>query len=263
MPIGSVERFNLDTRELPSLKRLVLNLYYRIYGTPDLHTHIRWRAIKKQFLDIKARSVLDIGCGAGIISLELALKAPWMKVVGIDLDKEAIKRANSIKKTLKLTNVEFQCMDATTIYPYQDNYFDLVLLIDIIEHISNPQMLIANVSRVLKPGGNVIISVPTPNYPKFFGYKFHKEIGHVRDGYWHEEVEDILKQHKICIEAYSYYTYYPAALVCAVFYRYLRSNKWGILTSPFLNIISYLDTIWTIQSKDYACSLVIKARKKE
>jgi len=260
MPIGSVRKFSVDQEQPPLVKRLAWNLYYGIYGTPDLHTHIRWRAIKR-FVDFNATCALDVGCGFGIISLELALTNPRMKVIGIDLSVEAISQANAIKDALGLRNVEFHSMDATAVYPYEENYFDLVLLIDIIEHIPNPQIAIPNVSRVLKPGGDVVISVPTPNYPKFFGYEFHKEIGHVRDGYWHEEIEDLLDHHGIRVTEYSYYTWYPASLACALFYRYLRKNKWGALASPFLNLVSHLDAMWPIRWASVACSLVVKAKK--
>lgn len=260
MPIGSVQRFYVSN-ERSSFKQLIKNLYFKTCGIPDLHTHIRWRIIKR-FIDLKALSVLDIGCGNGIVSIELSLKNPEMKIIGMDVNREAISQANSIKESLKLKNIEFHHLDAMTSYPYPDNSFEMVLLIDVIEHVQNPEMIIENVSRVLRTGGSVVISVPTPNYPRFFGYKFHTEIGHVRNGYWHEEIERMLNLHGISVTEYSYYTYYPSSLACALFYRYLRKkSKLGMLASPLLNLMSYLDVIWPIRRQSFACSLAVKAQK--
>jgi len=260
MPIGNILRFGIGSNRY-SAKRLIKTLYFTLYGTPDLHTHIRWRIIKR-FIDVHASLVLDVGCGIGLIALELALKRRGMKIIGIDIDQEAIDRANLLKEKLRITNAEFHHCDVRTL-PFHDQQFDMVLLIDVIEHVQNPEMILENISRLLKPSGVVIVSVPTPNYPKFFGYEFHKEIGHVRDGYWHDEIIEMMDHYNIRVTVYQYYTYYPSSLVCSVYYRFLRKSKLGIALSPVLNLVSYLDWIWPVRQGDFACSLVVKGQKEK
>lgn len=260
MPIGNTLRVKTNGKSY-SLKRLAWHIYHLLYGTPDLHTHIRWRTIR-HFIDFSAASVLDVGCGAGIFSLEYAMRNPLAKVIGIDSSNESISVANSLKDLLNLENVQFMNMDATTRYLFLEGSFDLVLLIDVIEHIPKPEIVIAEVSRVVKHSGNMIISVPTPNYPRVFGYEFHNEIGHLREGYWHADIEKLVKIFNFRIADYKYYTYPPSAMGCALFYRYLRRKKAGLMISPILNLISYFDCLWPIRDRKFACSLVVKAIKE-
>lgn len=260
MPIGSYYHYNADNHS--GLKRLVRKLYFIAYGTPDLHTHIRWRAIKGFIKLNDIKTVIDIGCGSGTFTFELALKNNALEIVGIDISKNAIDLANFIKERVKTNNVNFCYLDATKSYPYPDNHFDLVLLIDIIEHVQDDESIIREASRVLKPKGYMIISVPTPNYPLFFGRNFHEEIGHVRNGYWLDDLAKLLGKHNLNIVNYRYYTYLPSSIVCALFYRYLRKVKYiGFFASPVLNVLSFLDAVWPIRSRNFASSLVVKAQK--
>ena len=61
--------------------------------------------------------------------------------------------------------------------------FDWLLLIDVLEHLETPGQLLEKLDANVKEGGLVLISVPTPCYPRVFGEAFHREVGHVVDGY--------------------------------------------------------------------------------
>lgn len=260
MPVGSF--YAIVNSQHSLIKRFAKTIYYCLYGTPDLHTHIRWRSIYPFCINTSnGSSILDIGCGSGLISIELALRGA-RTVVGIDIDKNAVKSGNAMKNALGLNNVEFIAIDAREGLPFHDGAFDIVLLIDVIEHIPDPSVVLKEASRVLHVGGKVVISVPTPRYPKFFGYDFHREIGHVRDGYEISEITMILKDFGMFVTNYKYYTWLPASLLCAMFYRSLRKSKWGLFLSPLLNIMSYLDFLWPIRVNKFACSLAVEAKKE-
>ena len=93
------------------------------------------------------QAVLDIGCGAGFLTNALAQKGH--KVFGIDVSASSLAIAQ--KKDLTQT----VCYTQANAYelPYPDQMFDAICAMDVLEHVENPQKLIAEASRTLKPGG--------------------------------------------------------------------------------------------------------------
>jgi len=127
--------------------------------------------------------VLDIACGSGYGSKMLADRAE--EVWGGDISEEAIKIA---KEKYSGENVHFRLMDASEL-PFDNNYFDLVVSFETIEHLKDSEKFVAEIKRVLKPGGRLILSTPDKRVTKKLGVenKFHvKEFGK-------KELADILK----------------------------------------------------------------------
>ena len=100
------------------------------------------------------KKLLDIGCGDGTYTLLLkkALKAD--EAVGIEISAEAVG-------ALKGKNIKAYQLDSDEKpFPFEDDSFDFVYCGKIIKHIFNPDHLLAEVARVLKPGGRCIITTP-------------------------------------------------------------------------------------------------------
>src|SRR5216684_1940514 len=104
MPIGEVLRY-LPSRSGSRLKSILSPFYkkgyIRFYGIADLHTHIRWRAIRPliSFACSTGReAVLDVGCGEGLMSLEVARRLTRGRVLGVDIADEGIGLANELRK---------------------------------------------------------------------------------------------------------------------------------------------------------------------
>lgn len=110
-------------------------------------------------IEIKKNDILlDFGCGSGNLCFHLAEKCT--KIFGVDTKQDAIQFANSLKKTTR-NNCTF--LGLTTHHlPFEDSYFDKIFLLDVIEHIENPQEVLSEIRRVLKDEGKLIIT--TPNY---------------------------------------------------------------------------------------------------
>jgi 2-polyprenyl-6-hydroxyphenyl methylase/3-demethylubiquinone-9 3-methyltransferase len=103
------------------------------------------RTIAQRFLTpIK---LLDIGCGAGLLTNALAQEGHC--VTGIDLSEQSLKVAAAKDVTKKVTYLHANAYHL----PFQDESFDVVCAMDILEHVENPEKLIKEASRVLKPGG--------------------------------------------------------------------------------------------------------------
>ena len=91
--------------------------------------------------------VLDVGCGAGFLSNELAKQN--LRVTGVDLSSESLKVAARHDSTGK---VHYQTADAYHL-PFADQSFDVLTALDFLEHIDRPADVIKEFSRVLKPNG--------------------------------------------------------------------------------------------------------------
>lgn len=105
---------------------------------------------------ISGREVLDFGCGDGAFSYELSQYGA--KVSGIDLSVEAIDFANRRHGELKTGGQFFVESCYETHFP--DCSFDGVISSDVIEHVQEPRRFLAEISRLLRPGGFAVISTP-------------------------------------------------------------------------------------------------------
>lgn len=104
--------------------------------------------------------ILDAGCGDGRLLGELK-KRGFSNLCGIDYSERAVSFARIL-----LPSADIKVGDLADL-PYQDNYFDVVYIIETLEHIipENIPIIIKNFNRVLKPGGKLIITVPSKNMP--------------------------------------------------------------------------------------------------
>lgn len=91
--------------------------------------------------------ILDIGCGAGFLSNQLARSN--YDVIGVDISQESLEVAARFDETKKAVYLYANAYHL----PFIKESFDLVCAMDILEHVDNPTQLITEASRVLKPGG--------------------------------------------------------------------------------------------------------------
>lgn len=106
----------------------------------------------------RGKRVLDMGCGAGYGSAELAQVAHT--VTGIDVAAEAVEFARA---NYPRPNLEFALASAASL-PYPDGCFELVVAFEVIEHLENWQDLLLEARRVLAPTGQFIVSTPNKLY---------------------------------------------------------------------------------------------------
>ena len=102
--------------------------------------------------------VLDVGCGAGYGTAELAGKARF--AIGVDLAPEAIAHARSI---YALPNICFVPGSATAL-PFENESFELVVAFEVIEHLRDWRALLSEAKRLLHPDGVFLVSTPNKDY---------------------------------------------------------------------------------------------------
>src|SRR2546425_4942386 len=101
------------------------------------------------------RSVLEVGCGAGVDLARFAKGGA--AVTGVDLASSAIELARSNFRQQGLTGA-FEVADGEHL-PFPDNSFDLVYAHGVVQYTAAPQRLVEECRRVLKPGGEAIVQV--------------------------------------------------------------------------------------------------------
>ncbi|OGD61357.1 hypothetical protein A3A71_00580 [Candidatus Berkelbacteria bacterium RIFCSPLOWO2_01_FULL_50_28] len=103
----------------------------------------------------KGLKLLDIACGEGHITAEIKKHFPKMEVLGLDYSTSAIDYAHK-----KYKGVTFFVADAHQL-PFKDESLDIAICNNIWEHVPDPLAMLKAISRVLKPGGLLIISTPS------------------------------------------------------------------------------------------------------
>lgn len=103
--------------------------------------------------------VLDVACGPGIVACALAPHAGL--VTGIDLTPAMIEQARQRQRTLKLDNMDWQVGRATAL-PFANAGFDRVVTRYSLHHMTDPLAVLAEMLRVCRPGGKLIVIDATP-----------------------------------------------------------------------------------------------------
>ncbi|MEM7123574.1 MAG: class I SAM-dependent methyltransferase [Pseudomonadota bacterium] len=96
--------------------------------------------------------ILDCGCGPGSITVGLADVLTNGSVTGIDISESQVTRARKFASDRGCANVAFEVGDARDL-PFENARFDAVFSHAMIEHLSDPSPALAEMHRVLKPGG--------------------------------------------------------------------------------------------------------------
>lgn len=104
-------------------------------------------------------TVLDSACGMGYGSRLLAWQSGAARVIGIDLDQEAVLYATE-NFAQGERRVSFQAADVLRLDFLADNSIDLFVSFETLEHVPYPDRLIAEAKRILRPGGRFMVSVP-------------------------------------------------------------------------------------------------------
>jgi len=118
--------------------------------------------------------VLEIGCGPGYFSPEIAKRLLKGHLFLLDIQKEMLNKAQKKLKKAGLSNISF--VRGNAIYlPFVENYFDVVFLVTVLGEINSPQKSLKEILRVLKPSGILSITeqIGDPDRIAFKILSFH------------------------------------------------------------------------------------------
>ncbi|RAP38078.1 bifunctional 3-demethylubiquinol 3-O-methyltransferase/2-polyprenyl-6-hydroxyphenol methylase [Legionella quinlivanii] len=143
----------IDVREVSKFNALSRHWWDKNGPLKTLHdiNPARLQFIQKHALLSQAR-VLDVGCGGGILAEAIAGQGGV--VTGIDADNDAIVTANTHALAQNLS-INYH---VTPIEDFEEPAFDVVTCMEMLEHVSNPELVIQHCFRLLKPGGKLFLS---------------------------------------------------------------------------------------------------------
>lgn len=258
--------------EVFNKKPVLRKLFYRLLDLLLLRTwHIK-KAIRKWKRSANDNmNVLDAGSGFGQYSYYLSKQSESWKILGVDVKEEQIEDCNRFFSQIgKSEQVKFEYADLTK-YEKQEA-FDLILSVDVMEHILEDVEVFKNFHKSLKENGMVLISTPSDQG----GSDVHDEDDHsfidehVRDGYNIQEIEDKLKSAGFSKvdAAYSYgwpgkiswklSMKYPILMLNATKLFFIFLPVYYIITYPFSFVLNYLDV--NLKHKT-GTGLIVKAYK--
>ena len=124
----------------------------------------RFLFIKECLARYSNNSVFDSGLhlGTGEGDYDFIIAEYCQQLTACDINENDIAYAK--KLNAGLTKVEYHVEDANSL-TYKNQQFDLIVSVDVIEHVDNPEKMVEEMSRVIKPGGFAFITYPQINFP--------------------------------------------------------------------------------------------------
>jgi SAM-dependent methyltransferase len=112
------------------------------------------RTLDELFAQADPASLLDVGCGEGVLVHKWAQQLGERRVVGIDLEEESIQAGWSERQA---PNLEYHVMHAENL-PFAESEFDLACAIEVLEHVPDPEHTLAEMARCAER--HLLVSVP-------------------------------------------------------------------------------------------------------
>jgi len=185
---------------------------------------------------VNKKEVLDIGCGAGTLSFYLASKD--IQATGVDISIRAIEACGITAKRLRLEkNTDFKVLDFSK--ESIERKFDLVLCLELLEHLEDDKLAIKKIYENLEDNGVVIISTPSKNAPLYklgLTKREDKRSGHLRR-YTMEELTGLLKDAGLKI--------IETRKTEGIFRNFLFYNRLGLLPLKFANRFTIISDLFT------------------
>lgn len=235
--IGREQRFH---PELAFFERM----YIALFGAPIVGLRIRVRNVSRLLpRHCNPKRVLDAGSGTGVMTFLLQRRYPNAAVVGVDLDVEAIAICRAIARRAK-RKVQFTVADLRAL-PWSEQ-FDLIICVDILEHLENDTQALAELFQALTPGGLLLLHVPSryrryPIYQKSVNFDVP---GHVRPGYDPDEIVNKTRKAGFTVQEYRLTYGFLETLANNVSYMITKARKRNkalyAMAFPFLNALGWL-----------------------
>jgi SAM-dependent methyltransferase len=131
--------------------------YYEAYWRsgqirPSPHLAFKANFTRNHPLVASARSLLDVGCGDGYVLDYIGRRDA--RLCGVDVSHDGIAKAVGRKLDARVVDLEHDRL------PFEDESFDVVVCYDVLEHLFSPERVLAEIHRVLAPGGSAFLGVP-------------------------------------------------------------------------------------------------------
>jgi SAM-dependent methyltransferase len=233
-------------------------LFYRLLDILLLRSwHVR-KELKKWAAERLASSrkvnILDAGSGFGQYTYFLSGLKLNKSIIAVDVKEEQIADCNAFFSSINRSGVSFEKADLTT-YLKKD-FFDLILSVDVMEHIADDEKVFANFFDSLTTEGMLLISTPSDKGGSDVHDHHHRESfidEHIRDGYNYSGIQEKLLRAGFS-RTEARYTYgkpgqlawklsmkYPILMLNASKILYVVLPFYYLFTFPFVLLFNYID----------------------
>ncbi len=249
-------------------------LFYRLLDVLLLrswHIHRTLKAHARTLPNNENLHVLDAGSGLGQYSWYMSRKNPNWKIRAVDIKQEEVESCKTFFEKENIKNVRFETRDLTTYVAPEA--FDLILSVDVMEHIEDDRKVFENFYHSLKVGGMLLISTPSDqggsDVRSEDDTSFIEE--HVRNGYAATEIEEKLTSAGLANISTQYSYGKPGSLAWRLSMKYpvlmLGRSKAFLLMLPFyyllcMPLVLLLNTMDTRMKHSSGTGLIVTARKE-
>jgi len=176
----------------PFLRRM----FYRLLDLLLLRSwHIRCELKKLNREGFSPEKIADAGSGFGQYVYYLSKRYPKARITGLDIKQEQVDDCNQFFTAIKCNHrVNFRYADLTKLE--ENEKWDLVLSVDVMEHIEDDRTVFRHLYKGLRPGGILLISTPSDQGGSDVHHEHDESFidEHVRDGYGIVEIDEKLRE---------------------------------------------------------------------
>ncbi len=236
-------------------------LFYRLLDVLLLrswHVHKALKAWEKTHRG--KQQILDAGSGFGQYVYYMASRNPDWSIKGVDVKPEQVDDCNNFFNKAGLNNARFELGDLTKLN--ETGKYDLVLSVDVMEHIEEDVLVFKNFYKALKPGGMLLVSTPSDQggSDSHHDHDHDGEGGehsfideHVRDGYGVQEIAEKMKSAGFSKTEVSYQygtpgkiawklsMKFPIVMLNSSYLFFIILPFYYLITMPFVLILNLID----------------------
>jgi SAM-dependent methyltransferase len=166
--------------------------FLRTAGSYDLGARVRYAAVQPELARIAPppRRILDAGSGRGELCFAMARRWPQAQIVGIDYDEVLVDHADQLRAIgFPGSSVSFEVGTLPRVFATP---FDLIVSIDVLEHIEDDAGLLRSLYDSTIDGGALILHTPAQEQRRYLA-RFEDHHEHVREGYAAGALEEMLR----------------------------------------------------------------------
>jgi 2-polyprenyl-3-methyl-5-hydroxy-6-metoxy-1,4-benzoquinol methylase len=158
----------LGIRSVVGTTGVFRRLYLAWFGIPDVRTHLTGAYLLPTMMRLRSASILDVGCGSGLLTCLVASTLPEARVCGWDRDPDAIDYARRLAAAHGVGNVEFAAVDAEHSAYDATPRFAAITSLAVLQFVADVPGTLAHFSSLLVPGGHLVLQVPAARPPVTF-----------------------------------------------------------------------------------------------
>jgi 2-polyprenyl-3-methyl-5-hydroxy-6-metoxy-1,4-benzoquinol methylase len=238
-------------------------LYLDWFGVPDVRLQLSTLYLYQTLSELQFGSLLDVGCGSGVMTNLIASVYPHCPILGIDRDEDGIEYAKGQAAQNGLRQTRFQALDIESDFP--KGKYDAITCMAVLQFIRDTQALLKKFYDALTVGGHLVIQVPVVNDLRFLmrlpkAQNRMPDFHEAREAFTEAEIRSLLVQNGFEITQIRQIIKGPTVMAKELFYLLLSAHpKAPFLLCPILNRITALDEMHSGEGQ----GLLVVARKPD